>query len=73
MNDVTILVNIFDGNGTYCSFVRILQKQLFLQMDYFKNINIILFENWQGINPMGLSAYLVDYIYIYTSQKLKYH
>ena len=27
---------------------------------FFKNINIILFENFQYINPMGLSASLAD-------------
>ena len=28
---------------------------------FFKNIEIILFENWQGINPMGPSANLANY------------
>ena len=28
---------------------------------FFKNFSIILFENVQGINPMGLISYLTDY------------
>ena len=32
----------------------------FLDTDIFKNPDIIMFENWQGISPMGLSASLVD-------------
>ena len=35
----------------------------------FKNINIIIFENWQGINPIGLSAALSDYNTILNKHK----
>ena len=61
MNNVTILVNIFDNDGSYCLSVWIWSQQLFYTNIIFKSINIILFENWQEFNPMGLSAYLDDY------------
>ena len=34
----------------------------FFRHVFFKNISIILFENWQGVNPMGLSTSLGDYL-----------
>ena len=35
----------------------------------FKNINIIMFENFQGINPKGLGAPLDEYSKPNTSQR----
>ena len=36
-------------------------NKCFYTQIFFKNLNIILIENWQGIKPMGLSASLADY------------
>ena len=37
------------------------QNNCFYTYIIFQNINMIMFENWQGINPMGLSASLFEY------------
>ena len=52
MNHVTILVKFFD-TGYYLN-------NCFYTWTFFKNINIIMFENLQGIKPMGFSASLDD-------------
>ena len=40
---------------------------------FFKILEIILLENWQGIDPMGLSATLAKYKPNHTSQTQKCH
>ena len=55
-------VIIIDENGPNWMFVYILSQKLSLDTDFFQKLDIILFENWQGINPMGLSAPWDDYI-----------
>ena len=54
--------NIFDDNGLKCLFIWISSQQLFLDTDIFQKFSIIIFEKFQGINPMGLSASLADYL-----------
>ena len=36
-------------------------RNFFIHRPFLKYIDIILFENYQGINPMGLSASLTDF------------
>ena len=38
---------------TFC--LNLIARTVF-RHQFFKKINVILFENWQGINPMGGSA-----------------
>ena len=40
-------------------------------IDFSQNINIFMFEILQGINPMGLSASLADYLKNNTSPAWK--
>ena len=41
--------------------MNIIATTVFIPRSFFKNIHIIMFENWHGINQMGLSASLADY------------
>ena len=61
MNDVTILVNIFMEMVLIVDLSEYYRNNCFYTYIIFKKINTIMFENWQGINPMGLSASLDDY------------
>ena len=60
MNNVTILVNIFDDNVPYYPFYEYYRKTVFMHRSFSKNINIIMFAKLQGINQMVLSASLAD-------------
>ena len=41
--------------------LNIIMTTVFTHISFFKNINIIMFENWQGIYPMVLGASLSEY------------
>ena len=60
LNNVTKLVNIFDKMGLSVPLSESYRKK-FRHIYFLKNLNIIMFEVLQGINPMGLSAFLVNY------------
>ena len=64
---------IFYDNGPYCPFVWILFQHLYLDTYIFQDFNIIMFEIWQGINPMGLNASLANYLKKNTSQTWTFH
>ena len=61
MNNVTILLNFLAAMGLIVGFSEYYCNNYFHTYIIFQNINIIMFENWQGISPMGLSASLADY------------
>ena len=52
----------FYENGYYYLFVCILLQMFYIYIYFKKNINMILFENLQEINPMGLSSYSGGYL-----------
>ena len=51
-------------------YLNIIATTVFIHRYIFKNINKILFENWQGINPMGLNASLEDKINYIKNMKM---
>ena len=56
--------------GTSVPFTESYRNNRFKIQIFFKNLDIILSENRQGVDPTGLSASLVD---IKTLQILKCH
>ena len=40
---------------------NLIETTVFKHQYFFKQIDIVMFENWQWINPRGLSATLYDY------------
>ena len=61
MNNVAIRANKLTSMEHIVALDQFYYNNFFLHILFHKNINIIMFGNWKGINSMGLSASFTDY------------